>query len=484
MSRCRLRLIPGLLILLLIPVSTPTIAASPLRQGLEDVISIRIDPGYNGRFRAQDWFPLRIEVENNGVDVDGQLVVRPETTDGVINTFSTPISLPNGARKTAFLYIIAQNHTQQVRVELLDPNGLVVTESETVIRSLLPQDQLVMVVSATNRPLDLTSVAVGGYGTSQGNWSIENIPDRAAALDAISLMVINDIDTGTLTPAQEQALAGWVAGGGHMVVAGGPNWEATAAGLDNLLPFVPEDSETVETMAGMETLVGDRATQLSGQTVVATGTVLPGAQVLAISPDDLPLLIRHTPGLGTVDYLVADPTLPPLRNWDRLPDLWVSLMTSVVPLPGWSQGFNDNSKAVQAIQILPGVNLLPEVLAMCAFLGVYIALIGPLNYLVLARLNRRELACVTIPGFIIVFSVLAWTIGFNLRGDEVTLSRLTVVRSWPDSETARVDQLIGLLSPRRANYDLVMTDERLLRPLQDTAQGTIRSRLSSVIRLR
>ena len=120
------------------------------------------------------------------------------------------------------------------------------------------------------------------------------------------------------------------------------------------------------------------------------------------------------------------------------------------------------------------MNLLPDILPLCGFLALYIALIGPLNYLVLNRINRREYAWVTIPIFIIVFSALAWTFGFNLRGSEVTLSRISVVQSWPDADRANVQQIVGLLSPRRTQYSLSDSDASFLRTVPRTNnQGTL-----------
>ena len=47
-------------------------------------------------------------------------------------------------------------------------------------------------------------------------------------------------------------------------------------------------------------------------------------------------------------------------------------------------------RAASATEILPGLDLLPDVLPLCGFLAFYVALIGPLNYFVLNRINRRE----------------------------------------------------------------------------------------------
>jgi hypothetical protein len=98
---------------------------------------------------------------------------------------------------------------------------------------------------------------------------------------------------------------------------------------------------------------------------------------------------------------------------------------------------------------------------------IYLIIIGPLNYLVLRRLKRRELAWLTIPGIVLVFSGAAYISGYQLSGTRALLHQLTVVQVWPDSEQAQVDVLIGLFSPRRASYDVEFAPGLLVRPMPD-----------------
>lgn len=436
-------------------------------------VSIVVRAGYDGLFRENYWLPLYLQVSNDGPAVEGRLVVRPETSgSSILNAYSLPISLPEGSRKTAFLYITARSFASQVRVELMDEAGVVAAAQTAALRAIQPQDQLSIVFSgAAAGTVDLTGVHSGGYSGYQANWTIDNLPDRAAAFDAVDRILFSDVDTGSLSTGQRRALADWVAQGGHLLVAGGTNWRATASGLAELLPLVPEGSTTLSDLAPLANWLRLPSDRLSGQTVSATGTLQPGARLL-VDAVAVPLVARHSVGAGTVDYLTFDPNAQPARGWSGLNDLWYTLATTVAPLPGWG-GIYNWDHATTAANVLPGVNLLPDILPLCSFLAVYIALIGPLNYVVLNRLNRRELAWITIPLLIVVFSALSWLIGSNLRGNDVTISRLSVVQSWPDAERAQAEQMLGLLSPRRDQYSLAVFEDSFLRPVPRTLQGSL-----------
>jgi hypothetical protein len=449
---------------------------SPLPQNLPGTLTLVVEAGFTGYFRDTAWMPIQIRAANDGADVSGRLVVRPETSgDAITNTYSTPLSLPANARQTAFLYITARAYATQVRVEFIDDNGVVLAAERAPVRGVQPQDRLYVVVSESPiGTVDMSGAKLGGFDAFQADWEASDLPERAAALDAVDMMLFTEVDTSTLSAAQVQAITDWVTTGGHLIVAGGSNWQATAAGLGALLPLTPTSTQTVEGLPALGEWLRVPIRELNDQTVIATGDLLPNAQTLVSTEDGLPLLARRSLGAGTVDYLSADPNTAPLRDWDALSDLWFTLATTAGTQPGWSQGVVDWESAAQAVEILPGFDPLPDVLPLCGFLALYIALIGPLNYLILSRLNRREWAWISIPVLIIVFSVFAWVVGFNLRGNEATLNQLTVVRSWPDAEHARVDGLVGLLSPRRTQYDLNVTGDMLvdetLRPIPRAIQ--------------
>ena len=437
------------------------------------VIQLTAEAGFDGRFRDGDWLPVNVRVSNQGDPVQGQLVVRPETSGaGITNTYSTLVDLPTGAAQNVTLYVAARSFATQVRVEMMDEAGVVLAAAPAPLRAAQPLDRVYLVVSQSpTGVVDLTGATLGDHAAYQSNGSVETLPALAAGLQPVDVLLFSDVDTSGLSSAQRAAIGEWVAAGGHLIVTGGSAWEGTAAGLVGLLPLAPDASTTVPDLEPLATWLRDDA-PLAAQTIVATGVLMPDAQVL-VAAGDAPLVVRRPYGAGTVDYLAADPNSAPLRGWSGLTELWMTLQTTVDVQPGWTGGFNSWDLASQAVEILPGYNLLPNVLPLCGFLGVYIALIGPINYFILARLNRRELAWLTIPLFIILFSALAYVLGFNLRGAEATLSRLSLVRVWPEVETAPVDSLVGLLSPRRAQYDLALADGGTLRPIPRNAQGSL-----------
>lgn len=452
-------LFSALFILLFALIALPAQAQDSTLPG---TITLAVEAGYNGHYRELEWMPVQVQLANDGDDLSGRLVVRPETNgNGITATFSTPVTLARGARQTASFNVVARSFVTTLRVELLDDAGVVLATETANVRALQPMDWLYAVFSdSAVGAVDMTGARLGGAEAFQADWAVEQLPTTAAALSSVNVILFHDVNTATLSSAQRAALTDWVTAGGHLLVAGGANWQAVAAGLADLLPLQPNGSATVESLTPLAewlTLPQEQAAALTAQTVMATGTLGEDARML-VAVDDLPLLARRTLGAGVVDYLAADPGTAPLRGWGRLADLWFTLQTNTGAQPGWSEGFSNWDEAARAAEIIPGVDTLPDTLPLLLFFLLYIVVIGPLNYLLLNRLDRREWAWLTIPACVILFSVAAYLLGFALRGNDVTLNRLAVIQRWPDSARAQIDAVIGVLSPRRAQYDLIAPD--------------------------
>jgi hypothetical protein len=152
-----------------------------------------------------------------------------------------------------------------------------------------------------------------------------------------------------------------------------------------------------------------------------------------------------------------------LSGWDGNPDLYTALLGPRPPSPRWSSAFWYGYNANQALGAISELGL-PSVVYISCLMGTYVLIIGPLNYFVLSRLKRRELAWVTIPVLVIIFSFLAYGSGLFYRGTTPILNRLVVAQAWDGIDQAHAQALIGIYSPVRARYDLDSTEQFLPQP--------------------
>ena len=191
--------------------------------------------------------------------------------------------------------------------------------------------------------------------------------------------MLSDVDSGGLSSAQQQALSDWVTMGGHLIVTGGQNWQATAAGVSSLLPLEPSASRDIDSLRPLAAWLRDSAA-LDTQTIIATGTLSADAQVLAAAEDGTPLLARRTLGAGEVDYLAAEPNNAPCAV-EQPADALAGAGDHRRTAARLGQRLRRLGVGGTRGEILPGYDPLPDILPLFAFLLLYILLIGPLNYI-------------------------------------------------------------------------------------------------------
>ena len=425
-----------------------------------DPITLMVEFGFDGYFKRDEWTPVRVTVANNGPDVEGHIIVDQGNSPPSEKTrYQLPISLPGQSRKTVTLYLGIEGYQSRFTVELISGDETLAS-TRVSARQVAAGEQLYLIASGELVDMAaLTQAAPSGETAKVAYVTLDQLPAVGPAWDAVDLLVLNDVDTGTLSSAQISAMQGWLASGGHLVVAGGPNWRKTAAGLAGLLPVDVRGTASLYDLGTLDALA--QADIAGGPFVVAQAELQEGHTLLA--QDDLPLLVRRDHGLGTVDWLALDVALAPLRDWAGNSRLWTIILAGAGELP-WDNNIINGWAASEGLGSIPSLAL-PSALQMVAFLLIYTVLIGPVNYQVLKRLKRRELAWLTIPATVLLFSGLAYITGFQLKGGEVVINRLSLIYGAANSDTARARTLVGVFSPSRATYDLTVPEGVLIRPL-------------------
>jgi hypothetical protein len=255
----------------------------------------------------------------------------------------------------------------------------------------------------------------------------------------------------------------WVADGGRLFVVGGTNWQGTAAGLGELLPVALNGTQKVSNLEALRQYFKVN-TSIEGESTLAVGTLRPQAYVL-VEQDGVPLLVEKLVGFGAVYFFAADPGMQPLSRWDGMRAVY-EFSLSRKSFNVWDTSWNP-AIANQALAVLPTLGI-PSIFAYCGWMLVYLLAIGPLNYLFLRRIKRMELAWISIPVLVIVFTLITYVAGSLSRGVRPIVSRMGIVFSWEGVSQSQVRGLVGVYSPNRAKYSLDVKSPFVALPLDGT----------------
>lgn len=418
--------------------------------------------GFDGYYRDQAWAPLYVTLVNSGPDRLVQIRVATSTYAGSQLLFVRDIELASGTTRDLTLYILVEGYSSGVDVEIYEGDRLLETataSSTSITTSDLVYGVVAADPSAFGALAQVDPVSGSGY---LAQIALEDLPDTAAAYGGLDVLVLSDVDTGTLSAAQLSAIEAWVSSGGRLWVTGGPGWQRTAAGLGGLLPLTPTGTTTVENTQPLASFA-NRSDTAGGGLLVATGDLSEGA-IVRVASGGVPLLVERVAGVGKVEYLAFDPGTSPARDWVGTADVFRKMLSLAQDRPSWASGFTTNtSSAVEAAGYLPDLQLASPFL-ICGILAAYVGLIGPVNFVALRLLKRRQWAWVTIPATVVLFSCATYLIGFTMAGRRAIVHEVSLVQGYAGAASGRADMAVGLYSPTRRDYDLVMPEGILARP--------------------
>lgn len=442
-------LLARLLLLLLLPVGQATLPSAQ-----NNGLTLTAQAGFDGLTKTSAAVPVIVTARNDGPPVEGELrvLVSGSAAPGEL-VYSAPLSLPTGADKRVPLVVYVPPFAGQLAVQLLSDDAVIAETQTNRLSAIIRDDLLYGIITPDPGGLAFLETIPGGRSDSAVAFlDLADLPEVSPAWNALDVVILDDTDTSRLTAGQSAAMRAWVESGGDLIVTGGSGGPRTAAGVADLLPVAISGVESVAALPALSEHTG-REPDASGPYVVTAGDLSNGRTL--IDQDGLPLLARREVGRGSVTILALDPKAAPLAGWAGGDQLWDEMAYAAPVLPPWAWGIQDGYAAAQAVSYIPGLRL-PSVWQLILFLLIYTLVIGPLNFLVLRRLNRRELAWITIPALVLLFSAVTFATGFRTRGNAATLNVMSVAFGSAEAERLRTQTLMGLYSPRRADYDITL----------------------------
>ena len=426
-------------------------------------VSLTVRAGFDGYCKEGYWFPVRVEVQNSGPDLNAMVQVTYKNGSGGNSATSMELALPSTSHKEVVLYVFPQGSMRDMKVSLL-VGRRTVGETSISVKCLGEENLLFGVLSGTPSTYDVLNDVKPLKGFARvAQLKLSDLPDRGQALASLDALVVSNTDTATLSMEQEKALELWISGGGKLLVIGGANWQPTTAGIQEFVPVEIQSTQNVTSLSELQSYLSD-SNPLELGAITAVGKLREGADVL-VKQNGVPILIQKQMGFGKVYFLAVDPGLRPLSDWGGMKSFYDLLLGNKPPLPAWMTGNYVGYNTNQALGALDELGV-PSTIYVCSLLALYVLIIGPINYLVLRFAKRREMAWVSIPVLVILFSCISYGFGFLYRGGTPILNRLVMVQAWDGVENAQVHALTGIYSPSRAKYNLQAGDQFMPKPFE------------------
>lgn len=433
-------------------------------------VTIHVAAGYSAQFRDTAWTPVRVTLRNRtSQSISGEVTVADtsNTNQGpplpYHSQYEASVVLPAGATKRVTIYIPGYDIQGEVDARFSSPGLRSVTGSDYItsfgdeVMSVGTFSNDPSTTSWLNRVNQNTPLAVIHLNAA----TIDPVPDVLASFDAI---ILSNVDASQLDRDQLTALEQYVRDGGALILVGGPDWQETLRPLPaGLLPGHLAGTRTLGNLQGLRTLVPS-APVPTGRTAVSVLTQ-PHGTVLA-RQNGVPLVVRNPVGAGQIEYLAFDPELDPIARWSGGSDLLQHLITRAAPLAAnrvaqptngppigpYGKFFGDPFGLSSELANLPSAAL-PSLILFVILTILFVLIIGPINFLFLRRLRRREFMWVTVPALALVCVVSTFAIAFHLKGSTVELNTVAAV-SLDGAGPHPATFYVGLFAPVRGDYHL------------------------------
>ncbi|GAA5527794.1 hypothetical protein [Herpetosiphon gulosus] len=403
-----------------------------------DSITITIDQvGFDaqGHVLNGGWYPIITTIENSGADLQAQVVV---TTGFGQADLLQNVDLPGGSRKQVRLLMRANLNQTVVEIKVIDAQGKQLARNRSNVRVHDSQEVLVGVFGGPAS--SLAGASVPGRPTTVMPLDPAQLPSTDGELFNFGAIVLQDVQP---TAEQAAALERWVATGGTLIVSGGPNSAELPKELAALLPASLSRSNS----SAVLTTLNSRNTPAFAQINLRVNQLQPtaDASIFGIGANNEALVASRKLGMGQILVSAFNPSDLPAEVNDRL--VWPVLLQPQlyrdwnVTLSPWS------------IQIRGVDQNLPSVLGLMGILFGYILLIGPINYFILRRLDRREWAWFSIPLVVLGFVGIMYLAGGDLRTGNINVTTINIIDSQLGADQGRLSVNYGFNAGRRGAWN-------------------------------
>ena len=383
-------------------------------------LSIEAALGYGGIVTYTKPVPVEVTLKNSGGDLDGSVCVNLYRTSSSYDRVEYPLYLPEGSEKRIRFYVMLMMKQDVFTVEYRSGDRTVASVNASPSKAVSPDNCLIGVLSPDPGALSYLNIDAKNDQLLRGEYfqtvplDTGSFPDTAAALDAFGILAVDGVDLTTLGDAQKAAFGAWLKSGGVVIVGGG------AQAATDYPFFEPYTGVSAGELYQAEDITPQLLSSL-GETGAALGQgtlldrLFPGANAVAKTAD-ASLVDLFDADSGAIFLAAFELGARPLTDWAGIGTLWQKIMLKNAPhaytglFSGSGSKYDNDYRVSQVLGELPIKNASAPRALIIWLLGGFVAVSGILMYLLLKKLDRRELMWLTMPVCALVASFLIfWT---------------------------------------------------------------------------
>jgi len=482
----------------------------------DETIRIDVEGGFNGIGKLGAWAPLHIKVSSTEKDISGELQVEANLDQSRKIIIAKPVEMKTGVEYEFYFEVPVVSAQRSLNIRLTDRKKTAAETEFKFTRLLPPEIVLIGVLSedpsafgwlsgstipvAQNAIYDekmKLMIAAGEISASTVQASMDEttykkreavvvpldrdtFPEKTEVMDNFDFLVVSKYDTGLLSETQVETLEKWVNTGGTLIMGTGLNWQKVYNGLpDSLKTFKINDTADIDSTSELKKFTGRDVPQMVLKLAAGEkgfeyyppdlSALVPGVPSRYMDNDIIagseknPLVIKYRKEMGNIFVLTFEPASEPFVSWRDKATFFDYMLRhmdmNMQRFYEYGSGYYQKRVYGSSLSFQYLANEIPSdkkppLLLMFISLAVYIILAGPVLYLVLKKLDRRDWAWFLIPVLSVVFLAGMYLFGYKSRYHSAIANTVSLIQASPGSNEAQVTSAIGVFNDRRGTLKM------------------------------
>lgn len=446
----------------------------------DDNITMEAEVGFDGHFKLTRWIPVSVYIENRGEDIKGDIEIVANQDSSTAMLFTAPAVIPKDSKKRIDLYVRMNTLQKRMDIDLtsqgkvlktIEMDGLIPMSTANFMLGVLTDDQ-----SGLNYWWEKQTGDRLFTNYEPIALKADDIPSRREVMDNFSMLIIDDFDTSQLSKVQKTSISDWINRGGILLVGTGSNGIKTLKGFsDDILQV---EGGNIYTEVKPKILEDLAETEILTEVPIELMELnFDGSWKVVAEKDSNPYVLMKKQGQGYIFISSFDLGKQPITGWTGSKALWEGIFEKhieheafmMLKDPQYGEEVLWEQRNYGIYEALANISEMdpPSAERLIGILFIYLAIVGPVNYFILKKLDRRELAWFTIPVFVILFSLGIYRLGSMAKGSEVVANVISTVELSEDNPSKKVNTYTGVFIPKRGDYDFSIEGDRLLVPTID-----------------
>jgi hypothetical protein len=439
--------------------------------GEENKLDVKTVVGFDGNYKSGYSTPVTLTISSKDIDVKGEVEIRVPSTPGKYVSYVKPLSLEKGAEKMVTINVPASGTRAKYKV-IITNGGNKVYENSVSFGTA--SNNITKFIGTLSDDFDsLTYInkfpSSAGFTLLTKNIKLDekNFPEDIFTLKAFDVLIINNFDTSKLNKAQYELLKQWVKEGGTLLIGTGTSYSKTLGIFkDDFIQGNIGEVKPVTTSKIYELATnGDSKDEVKVE--VLSMDVKEGNAVIEDKGVKLTQLLSK--GNGVVALTAFDLGQSPFSGWANNTAFGEKLLDVINPSLASNDKMNGTPREEQSYMVREILEQFSEMGSIKTnsfyiILFIYILVVAPISYIILKKLDKRELMWISVPVLSIVFGIAVYISGSGTRLSKVTTNMVSLINI-DEKGNAVESSYAGIFTTKKSKIKVESKEGRKLIPV-------------------